>query len=41
MSYDRPARHVKEYLNVLLPLVREGRVDSQVIADIAAWIGQR
>jgi F420-dependent oxidoreductase-like protein len=26
MSYDRPARHVKEYLNVLLPLVRDGRV---------------
>ncbi len=26
MSYDRPARHVKEYLSVLLPLVREGRV---------------
>jgi F420-dependent oxidoreductase-like protein len=26
LSYDRPARHVKEYLQVLLPLVREGRV---------------
>lgn len=26
MSYDKPARHVREYLSVLLPLVREGRV---------------
>ncbi|HMD46041.1 MAG TPA: TIGR03564 family F420-dependent LLM class oxidoreductase [Acidimicrobiales bacterium] len=27
MSYDRPARHMREYLSVLLPLVRERRVD--------------
>jgi F420-dependent oxidoreductase-like protein len=26
MSYDKPAVHMREYLNVLLPLVREGRV---------------
>ncbi|MDP9238400.1 MAG: TIGR03564 family F420-dependent LLM class oxidoreductase [Chloroflexota bacterium] len=26
MSYEHPARHMKEYLSVLLPLVREGRV---------------
>ncbi len=26
MSYEKPARHVKEYLQVLLPLVREGTV---------------
>jgi F420-dependent oxidoreductase-like protein len=26
MSYDKPAKHVREYLNVLLPLVREGKV---------------
>jgi F420-dependent oxidoreductase-like protein len=26
MSYEKPARHVREYLSVLLPLVREGRV---------------
>ncbi len=26
LSYDKPARHMKEYLQVLLPLVREGRV---------------
>jgi F420-dependent oxidoreductase-like protein len=26
MSYDKPARHVREYLNVLLPLVRGGAV---------------
>ncbi len=26
LSYEKPARHVKEYLSVLLPLVREGRV---------------
>ena len=26
MSYAKPARHVKEYLSVLLPLVREGKV---------------
>jgi F420-dependent oxidoreductase-like protein len=26
MSYDKPARHVREYLSVLLPLAREGRV---------------
>jgi F420-dependent oxidoreductase-like protein len=26
MSYDRPAMHMREYLSVLLPLVREGRV---------------
>ncbi len=26
MSYEKPARHVKEYLSVLLPLVREGKV---------------
>jgi F420-dependent oxidoreductase-like protein len=25
MSYDRPAVHMREYLSVLLPLVREGR----------------
>jgi F420-dependent oxidoreductase-like protein len=26
MSYDKPAKHVREYLNVLLPLVRTGKV---------------
>jgi F420-dependent oxidoreductase-like protein len=26
LSYDRPARHMREYLSVLLPLIREGRV---------------
>jgi F420-dependent oxidoreductase-like protein len=26
LSYERPATHMKEYLSVLLPLVREGRV---------------
>jgi F420-dependent oxidoreductase-like protein len=26
MSYDRPARHVREYLDVLIPLARSGRV---------------
>jgi F420-dependent oxidoreductase-like protein len=26
LSYEKPARHVREYLNVLLPLVREGKV---------------
>ncbi|MEU7003964.1 TIGR03564 family F420-dependent LLM class oxidoreductase [Nonomuraea sp. NPDC046570] len=25
-SFDRPARHMKEYLDILLPLVRDGRV---------------
>ncbi|MFI6299904.1 TIGR03564 family F420-dependent LLM class oxidoreductase [Nonomuraea sp. NPDC050790] len=28
-SYDRPARHMREYLSVLLPLVREGEVGYQ------------
>ena len=27
MSYDKPARHMREYLEVLLPLLREGKVD--------------
>ena len=27
LSYDRPARHVREYLSVLRPLMDEGRVD--------------
>jgi F420-dependent oxidoreductase-like protein len=26
MSYDKPARHMKEYLSILLPLLREGNV---------------
>ncbi len=26
LSYDKPARHMREYLSVLLPLLREGRV---------------
>ncbi|MGW0593427.1 TIGR03564 family F420-dependent LLM class oxidoreductase [Streptosporangium sp. NPDC002607] len=26
-SYDRPIRHMREFLSVLIPLVREGRVD--------------
>src|SRR5207244_7287459 len=26
LSYDRPARHMREYLSVLQPLLREGRV---------------
>jgi len=26
MSYDKPAKHMREYLSVLLPLVTEGRV---------------
>ena len=26
LSYEKPARHVKEYLSVLLPLMRDGRV---------------
>ncbi len=29
MSYEKPAKHVREYLNVLLPLVKEGRVSYQ------------
>lgn len=29
LSYDRPARHMREYLSVLRPLVREGRVAFQ------------
>ena len=29
MSYAKPARHMREYLEVLLPLLREGRVDHQ------------
>jgi len=29
MSYERPARHVREYLSVLLPLIREGKVSFQ------------
>ena len=27
LSYDRPARHMREYLAALLPLLREGAVD--------------
>lgn len=27
LSYDRPARHMREYLSVLLPLLHSGRVD--------------
>ena len=26
MSYDKPARHMKEYLSILLPLLRDGNV---------------
>jgi F420-dependent oxidoreductase-like protein len=26
MSYDKPARHMREYLSVLMPLLREGKV---------------
>src|SRR5437764_8105877 len=26
MSYDKPARHMREYLAILLPLLREGNV---------------
>ncbi len=26
MSYDKPARHIREYLQVLIPLLRDGRV---------------
>lgn len=29
LSYDKPARHMREYLEVLLPLLREGKVDHQ------------
>ena len=29
MSYDKPARHMREYLSVLLPLVSEGKVAFQ------------
>ncbi|MCU1486005.1 MAG: Coenzyme F420-dependent N10-methylene tetrahydromethanopterin reductase-like protein [Actinomycetia bacterium] len=27
MSYEKPARHMREYLEVLVPLLREGKVD--------------
>ena len=27
MSYDKPARHMREYLEVLIPLMRDGKVD--------------
>lgn len=27
LSYDRPARHMKEYLSVLLPILQDGRAD--------------
>ena len=29
MSYDRPARHMAEYLSILLPLVQTGKADYQ------------
>jgi 5,10-methylenetetrahydromethanopterin reductase len=29
LSYDRPAQHMREYLDVLLPLLNEGSVDYQ------------
>jgi F420-dependent oxidoreductase-like protein len=29
LSYEKPARHVREYLEVLIPLVRDGRVQFQ------------
>ena len=29
LSYDKPARHMREYLEVLLPLLREGKVDHE------------
>jgi F420-dependent oxidoreductase-like protein len=29
LSFDRPARHMREYLDVLLPLVRENKVDAK------------
>jgi F420-dependent oxidoreductase-like protein len=37
MSYEKPARHVREYLSVLLPLVREGRV--QFAGDVYKTMG--
>lgn len=40
LSYDRPAKHVEEYLSVLLPLINKGKVDFdgefyQVHAELA------
>lgn len=40
LSYDRPAKHVEEYMSVLLPLINKGKVDFdgefyQVHAELA------
>jgi F420-dependent oxidoreductase-like protein len=37
-SFDKPARHMREYLEVLLPLLREGRVSFQG-GTVSAQIG--
>ena len=38
MSYEKPARHVKEYLSVLLPLVRDGKVQHK--GELYSTMGQ-
>jgi F420-dependent oxidoreductase-like protein len=38
MSYDKPARHVRQYLDVLLPLVREGKVQHK--GELFSAMGQ-
>lgn len=38
LSYEKPARHVREYLSVLLPLLREGRV--QFSGEVYKTMGQ-
>jgi F420-dependent oxidoreductase-like protein len=38
MSYDKPAKHIREYLKVLLPLVREGQVAHK--GDLYTTMGQ-
>jgi F420-dependent oxidoreductase-like protein len=38
MSYEKPARHVREYLDVLLPLVRDGKVQHK--GELYSTMGQ-
>jgi F420-dependent oxidoreductase-like protein len=43
-AYDRPARHMREYLSALLPLAREGKVSYQgqtITAEISTNIPDR
>jgi len=41
LDYTRPAAHMRDYLSVLVPLLREGSVRCRSVRSRRLWCGPR